>query len=68
MLADAARPWYERSLRSLLDFHIDDWHPDFLSRYDPEHFADCVVRLGSTAATVFANAHTGLRNYPTRAG
>jgi hypothetical protein len=64
-----AEKWYERSLRrNLLDFHIDDWHPDFLSRYDPEHFADCVVSLRSTAATVFANTHTGLCNYPTKVG
>jgi hypothetical protein len=61
--------WYERSLRrNLLDFHIDDWHPEFLSRYDPEHFADSVVKLRSTAATVFANTHTGLCNYPTQVG
>lgn len=64
-----SRAWYQRSRRrNLLDFHIDDWHPEFLSRYDPEHFADCVVRLRSTAATVFANTHTGLCNYPTRVG
>jgi hypothetical protein len=64
-----SQPWFERSLRrNLLDFHIADWHPDFLSRYDPEHFAECVARLGSTAATVFANTHTGLCNYPTRVG
>ena len=68
-MTDKASRWYERSLRrNLLDFHIDDWHPDFLSRYDPEHFADCVVTLGSTAATVFANTHTGLCNYPTKVG
>jgi hypothetical protein len=61
--------WYERSLRrNLLDFHVDDWHPAFLSKFDPAHFADCVVKLGSTAATVFANTHTGLCNYPTKVG
>ena len=61
--------WYEKSLRrNLLDFHVDDWHPAFLSKFDPAHFADCVVKLGSTAATVFANTHTGLCNYPTRVG
>ena len=61
--------WYEKSLRrNLLDFHIDDWHPLFLSKLDPAHFADCVVSLKSTAATVFANTHTGLSNYPTKTG
>jgi len=61
--------WYEKSFRrNLLDFHIDDWHPLFLSKFDPAHFADCVVSLKSTAATVFANTHTGLCNYPTKVG
>jgi len=61
--------WYNRSLRrNLLDFHIDDWHPEFLSKFDPASFADCVVSLRSTAATVFANTHTGLCNYPTKVG
>jgi hypothetical protein len=64
-----AQRWFERSLRrNLLDFHVDDWHPAFLSKFDPARFADCVVKLGSTAATVFANTHTGLCNYPTKVG
>ena len=38
--------WYERSFRrNLLDFHVDDWHPDFLSRFDPVQFADSVLSL-----------------------
>ena len=61
--------WYEKSFRrNLLDFHVDDWHPAFLSQFDPSDFADCVVSLRSTAATVFANTHTGLCNYPTKVG
>jgi hypothetical protein len=61
--------WYERSMRrNLLDFHIDDWHPAFLSKLDPAHFAECVAALKSTAATVFANTHTGLCTYPTKVG
>jgi hypothetical protein len=64
-----ADKWFQRSLRrNLLDFHIDDWHPEFLTRYEPARFADAVVHLGSTAATVFANTHTGLCNYPTAVG
>jgi hypothetical protein len=61
--------WYSRSARRhLLDFHIPDWHQEFLSRFDPEGFADCVVAEHATAATFFANTHTGLCNYPTRVG
>jgi hypothetical protein len=61
--------WYERSVRRhLLDFHIPDWHPDFLAKFDPAEFATCVAAENATAATFFANTHTGLRNYPTRVG
>jgi hypothetical protein len=61
--------WYERSRRRiLLDFHIPDWDPSFLSRFDPEEFAGYVVKANATAATIFANTHTGLCNYPTRVG
>jgi hypothetical protein len=52
----------------LLDFHISDWDPLFLSRFDPDEFAEYVARSNSTAATVFANTHTGLCNYPTAVG
>lgn len=61
--------WYEKSIRrNLLDFHIDEWNPLFLSKLDPAHFAECAATLKSTAATVFANTHTGLCNYPTTVG
>ncbi len=68
-MAERHEKWYERSLRRhLLDFHIPDWHPDFLSRFDPVHFAECVASEKATAATFFANTHTGLCNYPTKVG
>jgi len=61
--------WYQRSFRRyLLDFHIDDWNPSFLSKFDPEEYACCVEMGGGTAATIFANTCTGLCNYPTKVG
>jgi hypothetical protein len=61
--------WHRASLRRhFLDFHIADWHPDFLARFDPEEFAQCVAAERATAATVFANSHTGLCLYPTAVG
>jgi hypothetical protein len=63
------QPWHRTSLRRhFLDFHIADWHPDFLGRFDPEEFALCVAAERATAATVFANSHTGLCTYPTAVG
>ena len=64
-----ADKWYEKTYRRfLLDFHIDDWNDAFLSRFDPEHYAECVARANGTAATVFACTCTGLCNYPTQVG
>jgi hypothetical protein len=61
--------WHQKSIRRhFLDFHIPDWHPDFLSRFDPAGFAERVAAEKATAATVFANTHTGLCTYPTKAG
>jgi hypothetical protein len=61
--------WYERSRRRiLLDFHIPDWDERFLSKFDPERFAECVARANATAATIMANTCTGLCNFPTRTG
>lgn len=61
--------WYKKTYRRIfLDFHIDDWNEKFLSQFDPEEFADCVVLAKATTATVFANSHTGLCTYPTKVG
>ena len=61
--------WYEKSLRRhLFDMHIADWDDQFLADLDPDKLAADLVREKCTAVTVFANTHTGLCNYPTKAG
>jgi len=61
--------WHQQFYRRiLLDFHIPEWHDEFLSKFDPEEFADCVAAANARVATVFANTHTGLCNYPTKVG
>lgn len=61
--------WYKRSRRRyFLDFHIDDWNDEFLSRFDPEEYAELCYKSGATAATFMANTHTGLLNYPSALG
>ena len=62
-------PWFERSRRRyFLDFHIDDWNDEFLTRYDPEAFAEACLQSGATAATFMANTHTGLLSWPSKLG
>jgi len=61
--------WHERSRRRFfLDFHIDSWNEEFLSKYDPEEFAEYCYKSGATAATFMANTHTGLLNWPSKLG
>jgi len=61
--------WHEKYYRRmLLDFHIPDWNPEFLSRFDAEEFADCVASGRMKSATIMTNTHTGLCNYPTSVG
>ena len=48
---DAMRPsrWPDQVFRRLLvDTHVPDWDPLFLSRLDPVEYVDCIARAGST--------------------
>ena len=64
-----AQNWYQtRRRRFLLDFHISDLDPGFLSKFDPDEFAEYVTLAKGHAATIFANTHTGFCNYPTMVG
>ena len=54
--------------RILVDMHIPDWDPEFLSRLDPNRYVDLMQEGGATCAMVYANSHVGLCYYPTRTG
>ncbi|MDR1586282.1 MAG: alpha-L-fucosidase, partial [Treponema sp.] len=61
--------WFRRSRRRfLLDYHIDSWNEEFLSKYDPDIYAEACFQSGATAATYMANTHTGLLSWPSRLG
>jgi len=63
------KKWYEKYYRRMLfDFHIQEWNPEFLSRFDAEEFAECVAVGRIKAGTIMTNTHTGLCNYPTKVG
>lgn len=62
-------PWYRASRRrTFLDFHIPDWDPAFLSKFDIAEYIQTLKRARGTATTVFANSHTGLCHWPTKSG
>ena len=61
--------WIEGNYRrNLLDMHIDDWNPEFLSRIDIDEYVDALKDAGFQAAMVKGRPHTGLAYYPTKVG
>lgn len=67
--ATPARRWAERSYRRvLIDTHVPDWDPLFLSKLNAHAVAGAVVRSGAQAAMVYFQSHVGLCNWPSAAG
>jgi len=61
--------WYERSYsRILIDNHITDDDPEYMSRFDPAGYVSMVEKAGVDAAMVYACCHNGNCYYPTRVG
>ena len=54
--------------RNLLDMHIDDWNPAFLSKVNVDEYVEALKAAGVQAAMVKGRPHTGLANYPTKIG
>ena len=60
---------YQQSYRRmLLDMHIPDWDPSFLSRYDPAVLAAQYARANVTGVMLYCKSHPGLCYWPTKAG
>ncbi len=61
--------WIEGNYRrNLLDMHIDDWNPEFLSKIDIDAYVDALADAHVQAAMVKGRPHTGLAYYPTKIG
>ncbi len=61
--------WIEGNYRrNLLDMHIDDWNPEFLSKVDVDGYVEALKDAGMQAAMVKGKPHTGLCYYPTKIG
>lgn len=54
--------------RLLIDNHITDQRPEFMSRFEPENYVEMVRLAGVESAMVYACDHNGNCYYPTRAG
>ena len=61
--------WYENSYRRhLLDMHIDDWDPSFLSEFSPEEYVKNLKTAKIQSAMIYLQSHVGLCYYPTKNG
>lgn len=52
--------------RNLMDMHIDDWNPEFLSKINVKEYVEALKDAGVQAAMVKGKPHTGLCYYPTK--
>lgn len=64
-----AEPWYRRAFRrNVIDVHITDVRPEFLSQYDPDQYVETLKLSQVQSAIVYAHSHVGLCNFPTKVG
>ncbi len=61
--------WYEKAWRrAVVDMHIPDWDPRFLSQFHPDDYANALARARVQSVVLYVQSHTGLFNYPTKVG
>jgi len=61
--------WYQKAFkRSVIDMHIEDWDPVFLSRFDPKEYVAALKLACADSAVVYAHSHVGHSLYPTKIG
>lgn len=63
-----ARRYQDTYRRMLLDMHVPDWDPAFLSQYRPGDVARRMLQAGAEGVMVYAKSHVGLCYWPTRLG
>lgn len=61
--------WYQKSYRRhLCDMHIDDWNPEFLSKFSPKKYVKNLKKAKINSAMLYFQSHVGLCYYPTKVG
>ncbi len=60
-------PWYKSAWRrSVLDMHITDHDPSFLTRYDAKEYVGRLKTAGVSSAVIYAHSHIGFALYPSK--
>jgi beta-galactosidase GanA len=61
--------WYKNAFRRMvIDMHINDWDPRFLSEFDPKNFVEMLKKAQAQSIVLYAHSHVGLFYYPTQIG
>ncbi len=61
--------WYKTSFRrNLVDMHIEDWNPEFLSQFDPDDYYDNLVRANVKSPMIYLQSHVGHCNWDSKSG
>lgn len=61
--------WYEHTYRrGVIDMHITDHDPRFLSEFDARTYAQRLADANVQSAVVYAHSHVGLCYFPTKVG
>lgn len=65
----ANEKWYSGNYRrNLVDMHIDAWDKEFLSRFDPQDYFDCLKKAGINGPMIYTHSHVGYTNWPSKSG
>ena len=61
--------WYSKSFRrNLVDMHIDDWNEEFLSKFDPQFYYECLKTAKIQSPMIYLHSHVGLCNWDSQSG
>ncbi|MCL2518129.1 MAG: alpha-L-fucosidase [Oscillospiraceae bacterium] len=61
--------WYKKSLkRNLIDMHINDINPAFMSEFDPQKYAEAMSLAGVDTSIIYAGSCLGINYFKTENG
>jgi hypothetical protein len=60
--------WPRTYRRLLVDMHIPDWDPLFLSRFDAKKYVDTIAKSEFDTVMQYAHSHAGICFWPTKVG
>ncbi|MDR1105490.1 MAG: alpha-L-fucosidase [Treponema sp.] len=57
--------WHKKNYRrNLVDMHINAWAPEFMTKFDPKAYVDCMMSANVSCCMVYANSHAGYAYWP----